>query len=136
MVRGDAGVAAIEGRGSKKPTMAEVKKEQTQEAFRQGLFVRALGRPCNSNPYPPNSDESALWEKGWRSVDENAPPTEAGRRIKLVPEFTPGARPVTPRRVQLNPPKSLAFLAARFSNVLRALAVVALIAFMLAALWW
>jgi hypothetical protein len=119
-----------------KHSMAEVEKKQTQDAFREGLFVRALGRACSSNPYPPDSDEHALWEKGWRSVDENVPPPEAGHRIKLVPEFMPGARANAPRRGLLKLPESFALLAARFTNVLRVLVVVALIVFMLAALRW
>ena len=111
---GDASVAAVEGYGSKH-SMAEVDKKQTRDAFREGLVVRALGRPCGSNPYPPTSDESALWEKGWRSVDENVLPAEAGQRIKLVPEFMPGARVNAPRRGLLKLPESFAFLAAALS---------------------
>jgi hypothetical protein len=76
-----------------KHDMAEVEKGQTQEAFREGLFVRALGRPCSANPYPQNSAEGFLWEKGWRLIDalgENAPTADAISPGKLVPEFTPG----------------------------------------------
>ena len=65
--------------------MTEVDKDQVQDAYREGLFVRALGRACSGNPYPPNSEEGLLWEKGWRLIDSRRP------TIKSVPEFTPGA---------------------------------------------
>lgn len=39
--------------------------------FGEGLFARALGRACSRNPYPLNSDEASLWEKGWRSIDDS-----------------------------------------------------------------
>jgi hypothetical protein len=48
---------------------AMTKVDLDNTAFREGLFVRALGRPCSSNPYPPNSEESVLWESGWRLID-------------------------------------------------------------------
>jgi hypothetical protein len=119
--------------------MAEVEKAQTQEAFREGLFVRALGRPCSANPYPLNSNEHALWEKGWRLVNEdgeNAPPRDATSRIKLVPEFTPGVAPTKARR---KPPTSLIaifFPLVRTIEVLRIAAVVAMGILMLIALRW
>jgi hypothetical protein len=37
--------------------------------FNEGLFARALGRDCRRNPYPLNSDEASLWERGWQLVD-------------------------------------------------------------------
>jgi hypothetical protein len=122
-----------------KRNMAEVEEEQTQDAFREGLFVRALGRPCTANPYPRNSREGLLWEKGWRSVDadgENAPPTDATSRIKLVPEFTPGVAPTKARR---EPTKSLIaiFLSSvRIIEALRIVAVIAMGILMLIALRW
>ena len=116
--------------------MAEVEKDQTQDAFREGLFVRALGRPSSTNPYPPHSDERALWEKGWRSVDErgqNVPPADARSRLRLVPEFTPGAARATVRRAP-SKRKAIVFPSVRVADALRILAVIAMIVFMLIAL--
>lgn len=124
----------FKGYGSKR-NMAEVEKKQTQDAFREGLFVRALGRTCSSNPYPPNSDESALWEKGWRSVDENIPPTEAGRRVKLVPEFMPGVALTSSRQAPLKP-KGIVIPRVRLADALRIAAGIAIIIVMLIALRW
>jgi hypothetical protein len=39
--------------------------------FSEGLLARALGRACSRNPYPSNSDEASLWERGWRSIDDS-----------------------------------------------------------------
>jgi hypothetical protein len=119
--------------------MAEVEEEQTQDAFREGLFVRALGRPCSANPYPQNSSQGLLWEKGWRLVDEdgeNAPPTGAISLVKLVPEFTPGVAPTEARR---EPTKSFIAIfrpTVRIVGVLRIVAVIAMGILMLMALRW
>jgi hypothetical protein len=43
--------------------MTEV--DQDQNAYREGLFARALGRACNSNPYPEHSKDAVLWIHGW-----------------------------------------------------------------------
>jgi hypothetical protein len=43
--------------------MTEV--DQDQDAYREGLFARALGRACDSNPYPEHSKEAVLWIHGW-----------------------------------------------------------------------
>jgi hypothetical protein len=119
--------------------MPEVEEQQTQDAFREGLFVRALGRPCSANPYPQNPGEGFLWEKGWRLVDEdgeNARPTDAISRIKLVPEFTPGVAPTEARR---KPTKSFIAIflpTVRIVGVLRIVAVIAMGILMLIALRW
>jgi hypothetical protein len=49
--------------------MLEVEKDQDQTAFREGLFVRALGRPLGGNPYAPGSTDERLWAEGWRLID-------------------------------------------------------------------
>ena len=119
--------------------MAEVEKDQVQDAFREGLFVRALGRPCSANPYAPNSNEHALWEKGWRLVDErreNAPPTDAISRNAVVPEFTPSVAPPKARREPVKLPKAIALPSVRFMEVLRIGAVIAMGILMLIALRW
>jgi hypothetical protein len=119
--------------------MAEVKKEQTQDAFREGLFVRALGRPCSANPYSPNSSEGLLWAKGWRLVDENgenAAPTDAISRNTPVPEFTPGVASTKARRKPVNLPWAIFLPSVRFTEMLPIVAVIAMIVFMLIALRW
>jgi len=49
--------------------MIQVAKESPQQVYRQGIFTRALGRSCRSNPYPLDTSENVLWEKGWRLID-------------------------------------------------------------------
>jgi hypothetical protein len=115
--------------------MAEVGKDRTQEALREGLFVRALGRPSSSNPYPPNCDEHALWDKGWRWVDEsgeNAPPAGAGSRSKLVPDFMLGGPPTLGRQPPLKA-KAIALSSVRAAVALRVLGVIVMIVLMLVA---
>jgi hypothetical protein len=78
--------------------MAEIEKEQTQDAFREGLFVRALGWACSTNPHPPNSDEHILWEKGWWLIDTHRESLHRQTpHFALLPRFlnvtTVGARP-------------------------------------------
>jgi hypothetical protein len=119
--------------------MAEVEKEQTQDAFRDGLFVRALGRPRSANPYPQSSSEGLLWEKGWRLIDadgENAPPTDATSRIKLVPEFTPRVAPTEARRELRKSLIAIFLPSARIMEALRIVAVIAMGILMLIALRW
>jgi hypothetical protein len=53
--------------------MLEIEKDQDQAAFRQGLFVRALGRPLGDNPYAPGSLDGRLWAEGWRLIDTRRP---------------------------------------------------------------
>jgi hypothetical protein len=43
--------------------MTEV--DQDQDGYREGLFARALGRACDSNPYPEHSKDAVLWIHGW-----------------------------------------------------------------------
>ena len=119
--------------------MAEIEKGQTRDALREGLFVRALGRPCSANPYPPGSDDHGLWEKGWRLIDspaESSSPMDPSPRNRLVPEFTPGAAPAPPRQDKTKPTKPRAFRVFRPTEALRILAVVVLLAVMLIALRW
>ena len=73
--------------------MVQTERQRLLEAYREGNFTRALGRPC-SNPYPPDTVENTLWEKGWRLIDA----TREGRTLdpfvmKLVPDFTPQKSP-------------------------------------------
>ena len=52
---------------------------QNQDAYREGLFARALGRSCCGNPYPEHSREGSLWIHGWwliRDAGEIAPPDD------------------------------------------------------------
>jgi hypothetical protein len=41
--------------------------------FRDGVFVRALGRPLSGNPYSQGSKDAARWESGWRLIDAHRP---------------------------------------------------------------
>jgi hypothetical protein len=74
------------------PTVTEV--DDDQGAFREGLFVRALGCPCNTSPYPLNSEEAVLWEMGWRLINvgrEAVRPTNlALSRFRPILQSTPG----------------------------------------------
>jgi hypothetical protein len=111
--------------------MAEVDKDQDQCAYREGLFVRALGRARSSNPYRPNSEEGVLWEKGWRLIDtrreDDPPPDTAFRPIKSVPEFTPGVASANARHDQLGPPTAAWSSLVRIVHVILTLALVGLL---------
>jgi hypothetical protein len=69
--------------------MNNVDKVQDQHAYREGLFVRALGRPLSGNPYPAKSPDGLAWEEGWRLIDRprisKAPDGVAANRS--VPRF-------------------------------------------------
>jgi hypothetical protein len=61
--------------------MTQLEQVQDDVAFREGVFIRALGRPLSKNPYPKRSAEGARWEAGWRLIDKRetapAPPSDA-----------------------------------------------------------
>jgi hypothetical protein len=99
-------------------------RDDRQDAYRGGLFVRALGRPSSNNPYIAKSDENVLWEKGWRSMDEAGATGSAVPAIKLVPNFIPD-RPL---------PVSSATPLARCIEVILAIAIAGLILTILIAL--
>jgi hypothetical protein len=44
--------------------------DQSQDAYREGLFARALGRSCHGNPYPEDSREAFLWIHGWWLIQD------------------------------------------------------------------
>jgi hypothetical protein len=44
--------------------------DQNQDAYREGLFARALGRSCRGNPYPEHSREGFLWIHGWWLIQD------------------------------------------------------------------
>jgi hypothetical protein len=70
-----------------------IERQRFQEAYRDGIFTRALGRPC-SNPYPPETIENTLWEKGWRLIDAAREERALDPFVmKLVPDFTPEKPP-------------------------------------------
>lgn len=55
--------------------------DQNQDAYREGLFARALGRSCDGNPYPGHTREAVLWIHGWwliQDAEEMAPTEEFG----------------------------------------------------------
>ena len=119
--------------------MAEVDRGQTHDALREGLFVRALGRPSSANPYPQDSHDHALWEKGWRLIDfsyESFPSAEAKARSGLVPDSALSVVPLPPRQDEILRPKPHAFRQIHVTGVLRVLAVSVSLVAMLIALRW
>jgi hypothetical protein len=48
---------------------------QNVDAYREGLFARALGQSCRCNPYPEDSDDEAHWILGWWLIEGNAAST-------------------------------------------------------------
>jgi hypothetical protein len=52
--------------------------DQNRDAYREGLFARALGRSCAGNPYPEHSRDALLWIHGWWLVPDGTEtaPTE------------------------------------------------------------
>jgi hypothetical protein len=69
--------------------MLEVEKDEDQTAFREGLFVRALGRPLKCNPYAPGSTDARLWAEGWQLID--TPRTGIARYVLPPPIVPPSA---------------------------------------------
>ena len=70
-----------------------IERQRILEAYREGNFARALGKPC-SNPHPAETIENTLWEKGWRLIDA----TREERLVdpvvvNLVLDFTPERQP-------------------------------------------
>ena len=64
--------------------------DQSQDAYREGLFARALGRSCHGNPYPEHSREAFLWIHGWwliQDAGEIAPADEFERGPPSFPTY-------------------------------------------------
>jgi hypothetical protein len=113
--------------------MIEIKKDQ--DIYREGLFARALGRSSDSNPYPGDAKEKALWDMGWRMIDESSEGATAPRAVspmKLVPDSGTGvAAPIARgRRRQPSPDVLLARL-----RVIQIVVVIAASALMIGMLW-
>jgi hypothetical protein len=69
--------------------MAQIERQRLQEVYREGIFTRALGRPC-SNPHPPDTIENTLWERGWRLIDATREERSLDPFVtNEVPNFTP-----------------------------------------------
>lgn len=104
--------------------VTQIDKEQDRSAFREGIFVRALGRSLEGNPYPVNSKDGLLWEEGWRFVDAPKAPdarkSESGRLepvVEVLPKVSTNAVPKQERQARsssgwLFVPLYLAFFAA------------------------
>jgi hypothetical protein len=76
--------------------MVETKKDQ--DIYREGIFARALGRSSDSNPYSAEMKERAIWDMGWRMIDEDRE-GHSTRAIKSVPDFRSGVvTPIARRR--------------------------------------
>jgi hypothetical protein len=61
------------------PVSAMYEVDQNGDAYREGLFARALGRSCDGNPYPEHSRDALLWIHGWWLIPdgtETAPAEE------------------------------------------------------------
>jgi hypothetical protein len=64
--------------------------DQYRDAYREGLFARALGRSCHGNPYPEQSREAFLWIHGWwliQDAGEIAPADEFDRGSPSFPNY-------------------------------------------------
>ena len=60
--------------------------DQNRDAYREGLFARALGRSCDGNPYPEHSRDAVLWIHGWWLIPdgtETAPTQESPTDFEL-----------------------------------------------------
>ena len=44
--------------------------DQYRDAYREGLFARALGLSCDVNPYPEHSRDALLWIHGWWLIQD------------------------------------------------------------------
>ena len=108
-----------------------IEADRDQAAFREGLFVRALGRPCNNNPYPSKSKEAARWEMGWRFVDgrqESVRPTNFTLSpARPVSVFTPDVAEVHSHHEHAGPPMVDASLRRRLVDAAIILAFVAML---------
>jgi len=62
----------------------QIDAEIDDAPLRDGVFVRALGRPLSANPYPENSQDAAKWESGWRLID-------ARRQTSIATSMSPFA---------------------------------------------
>src|ERR1700677_2297759 len=54
------------------PPSAMYEVDQNRDAYREGLFARALGRSCDGNPYPEHSRDALLWIHGWWLIPDGA----------------------------------------------------------------
>ena len=64
--------------------------DQYRDAYREGLFARALGLSCDVNPYPEQSREAFLWIHGWwliQDAGEIAPADEFERGSPSFPNY-------------------------------------------------
>jgi ribosome modulation factor len=105
--------------------MVEIKKDQ--DIYREGIFARALGRSLESNPYSAEAKERAIWDMGWRMIDEDRQGLST-RAIKSVPDFRSDVvAPIAHRRLRQ---ASAEVLAAR-QRVLQIVIVVAATALMI-----
>jgi len=74
----------------REPPSAMYEVDQSQDAYREGLFARALGRSCHGNPYPEHSREALLWIHGWwliQDAGEIAPADEFEHGSPSFPNY-------------------------------------------------
>jgi hypothetical protein len=63
--------------------------DQNREAYREGLFARALGRSCDGNPYPEHSRDALLWIHGWWLIPDGAETAPADEFERESPGSSP-----------------------------------------------
>jgi hypothetical protein len=68
--------------------------DQNRDAYREGLFARALGRSCDGNPYPEHSRDALLWIHGWWLIQDAA-------GTALAEDFEPDP-PISPQHFQFD----------------------------------
>jgi hypothetical protein len=76
-------------------TMAQINRVQEQDAYSEGNFVRALGRPRSCNPYLPMTSEAILWDDGWRLIDtlgDSLPRASPSSPVTTVSQKRPHAK--------------------------------------------
>jgi hypothetical protein len=74
--------------------MIQIESDSLLHVYREGVFTRALGRPKSRNPYPVQTFEHFLWEKGWRLIDVTPRKRKAEQSgMALEPICSPEAPP-------------------------------------------
>jgi hypothetical protein len=61
--------------------------DQGQDAYREGVFARALGRSCHVNPYPEYSRDGLLWIHGWWLIQDAGEIPPADEFERASPNF-------------------------------------------------
>jgi hypothetical protein len=94
------------------PLSAMYEVDQNKEAYREGLFARALGRSCDGNPYPEHSRDAHLWIHGWWLIPDEAETAPAEEFEHESPSFPAHFEldEVSPNFLQQREDQSIRFL--------------------------